>query len=313
MTREEILNVLRAAAVADALGVPVEGKPRDSYQLTEMVGQGTWHQPAGSWSDDTSLTLCLIQNLMAQGNYDDLLNRFEDYMMNGTMTPRGIVFDIGRTCAHAVRQHAVNQVSATHCGDAAESANGNGALMRLAPLAFVLQGQDNQDNRFALTSNYTTVTHGHPRAVVGSFIYLELLHELLAGHALITAIHQVEKTLQVFVATHEKYAAEVATYRAIFTADFAATPRERIASTGYVVDTLMAAVWVALNHDDLREGLLTAVNLGGDTDTVATVAASLIAFGQPNQPIPAEWWDQTLNHPLLDDVMKPFAVRYEQS
>lgn len=310
MTAQEILNVLRAAVVADALGVPVEMKARGTFQLTGMTGHGSWDQPTGSWSDDSSMTLCLLTNINEQGSYADLMDKFERYMMTGAYTPTGTTFDVGRTCAHAVRQYAINHIEPLHCGDTAENANGNGALMRIAPLALVLKNEDNQDNRFAVIHNYTVVTHGHLRAIMGSFIYIELLRDLMMGMSLRQALSHVQEALITFVATHEKFASEAATYQRLFTPRFQQLPATAIRSTGYVVDTLEAAVWIALNHHDLATGILAAANLGSDSDTVATVAASLMAFERPQQSVPTDWWDQTLNHELLDHMMQPFAAKF---
>lgn len=308
MKSAQILNVLRTAAVADALGVPAEMKARGSYHLTKMTGYGSWPQPAGSWSDDTSMTLCLLQNILEAGSDDDLMDKFEHYMMFGDWTPRGITFDVGRTCAHAVRQHAINHVPAQQCGDAAENANGNGALMRIAPLAFVLVNQPVAE-RFATAKAYTTLTHGHARSVVGSFVYLELLHELLAGQDLVAALATVKTTLTGLNPT-SAYAAEASAYQRLFTGNFQNCQLDDIRTSPYVVDTLEAAVWVALTATDLRSGLLQAVNLGGDVDTIATVAAPLLALSHPEQTVPAEWWQVMLNQPLLDRVMVPFAQKF---
>lgn len=309
MQRDEILKTLRAAAMADALGVPVEMQTRDTYRLSGMVGEGTWDQPAGSWSDDTSMTLCTIQNILDQGSYDDLLIKFEHYMRFGEWTPRGETFDIGRTCSHAVRQHAINHVAAVDCGDRAENANGNGALMRLAPLVWLLQDEP-QERRFQVTRDYTTITHGHPRAVVGSFVYLEICHELLGGNPLPEVLQIVEKTVSSQLAELPEYQAELAYYQELFRPKFSQTSRMEIKSSAYVVETLEAAVWLALRYSDLRLGLLAAVNLGGDTDTIATIAASLIMLGHPDQVLPEDWWSVTLDHKQLDRIMTPFAEKF---
>jgi len=309
MKKAEILNSLRVAAVADALGVPAEMKQRGQYQLLGMTGEGTWSQPMGSWSDDTSMTLCLIQNILERGSADDLLNKFERYMMFGEWTPRGVTFDVGRTCAHAVRQHAINHVPAVQCGDASEQANGNGALMRIAPLAFSLAKQP-VDERIRQSIAMTTITHGHPRAVVGSVIYLEILHELLQGHALPAALKTVQARVLAVFSAEPVLAQELAAYQRLLTSGFGQLPVSAIKTSGYVVDTLEAAVWVALNYQDLQTGLLAAVNLGGDVDTIATVAGSLMSVAHPDQPVPADWWQATLNHKLLNKLMVPFAAKF---
>lgn len=310
MIQQQILNFLRAAAVADAFGVPVEMRQRGTFQLTGMTGQGTWKQPRGSWSDDTSMTLCLLQNLVEGGSYDDLLNKFEAYMMYGDWTPRGVTFDVGRTCAHAVRNHAINRLPALECGDTAEFANGNGALMRIAPLAVVLQNETDFQRRVQITRNYTVLTHGHPRSVLGSLIFLEVLRELFLDQSVASALEIVHDRIVREIPDDAAVMAEFKAYQRLFLPDFGQLPVAEIKSSSYVVDTLEAALWVALNSDDLKTAILTAVNLGGDTDTIATVTASLIVAKNKLATIPDEWWSQTLNHALLDRVMIPFAEKF---
>lgn len=310
MNQQQILNFLRAAVVADALGVPVEMRQRGTFKITKMTGEGTWQQPRGSWSDDSSMTLCLLQNISEHGNYDDLLTKFEAYMMYGDWTPRGITFDVGRTCAHAVRNHAINHVRALSCGDSSEFANGNGALMRIAPLAIVLRNESACERRFQMAHDYTVLTHGHSRSVLGSFIFLEVLRELQHGRVLTEALAIVNQRVTHYIHDRSDYQKEFQAYRRLFLSDFGQLSSDEIESSGYVVATLEAAIWVALNQRDLKSALLTVVNLGGDTDTVATVVANLFMAGHPDATVPSEWWEQTLNHELLDRVMRPFAQKF---
>ncbi|MFC6260919.1 ADP-ribosylglycohydrolase family protein [Levilactobacillus fujinensis] len=312
MKRQEIMNLLRWAAVADALGVPAEMRKRGSYpEITAMQASGFWQQPAGSWSDDTSMTLCLLENLTSGGDYDDMMQRLESYMRYGTNTPRGEIFGVGRTCAHAVRNYAVNQVTPLACGDASPEANGNGALMRIAPLAVMLQHESRLARRFELTHDYTVLTHRHARSVVGSFILLELLHRILNGQHLGQALVTAGPALTVFL-KGTAYAAELPYYRALFATDFSQLPAEAIRTSGYVVDTLTAAVWLALTQKTPKKVILKAVNFGGDTDTIATVAASLVSAEQPTVPVDAEWWRQTLNSELLDQKFSAFADKFAE-
>lgn len=309
MKQQEIINVLRWAVVADALGVPAEMRPRGTYpKIMDMQASSFWRQPAGSWSDDTSMTLCLIENLVeAQpGDYSDLMQRFESYMRYGTNTPQGEIFDIGRTCAHAIRNFAVNRQAPLLCGDGSPYANGNGALMRIAPLAILLQSETDRVKRFNVARDYTVVTHRHARAVVGSYLFLELLHHLLNHKSLKQALNIVRASCEAgWLAP--VYQNEISQYQMIFETAFPQTSEKMIKTSGYVVDTLAAAVWVALTQSTPRQGIITAVNLGGDTDTVATVAASLLAAGNLQTPVDTQWWHQTLNHQILDNHFETFA------
>lgn len=111
MRAYQIENILYAGVVGDALGVPVEFEKRDSYYIDSMT-TGTWKQPAGSWSDDTSFTLPLIENLMTNKSYDDLMQKFVNYMFHNEYTPNGVAFGIGNTCAKALRNWSVNHYPA---------------------------------------------------------------------------------------------------------------------------------------------------------------------------------------------------------
>lgn len=60
-------NSLLGFVVGDAMGVPIEFETRETlkeYPLTEMVGYGSYDEPAGTWSDDTSMTLATIDSII---------------------------------------------------------------------------------------------------------------------------------------------------------------------------------------------------------------------------------------------------------
>ena len=135
-------------AVGDALGVPYEFRPRGSFTCTGMVGYGTHDQPAGTWSDDTSMTLATCDSIRACGRVDtaDMLSRFRAWIDDGAYAIDGVVFDYGNTTARAL---------AAGTGCAGERDNGNGSLMRIAPLAFT----DATDDEVRAVS---AITHAHP-------------------------------------------------------------------------------------------------------------------------------------------------------
>jgi ADP-ribosylglycohydrolase len=134
--QQQIKNFLEAGMIADALGVPVEFEERDTYTVTRMQGHGTYNQPAGSWSDDSSLTICLAETLAQGGNPEVCMTKFVAYMDQGAYTPGGELFDIGNATRAAVIDFAVHGVPAVKAGGRSPWSNGNGALMRIAPLVF---------------------------------------------------------------------------------------------------------------------------------------------------------------------------------
>ncbi|MFC6179805.1 ADP-ribosylglycohydrolase family protein [Lactiplantibacillus daowaiensis] len=308
MQAAQMRQILYAGIVGDAFGVPVEFNERDTYRVTTMTGQGTWEQPRGSWSDDTSLTLALMDNLTTDGTYADLFERFQAFMMWGAYTPRDETFDIGKTCAHAIRNRFINQLAPTACGDPSEFANGNGALMRLAPLALVLSDEADITTRLQLTRDYTAMTHRHPRAILGSYLYLECLHAMLSGVPLRTALATVPAQVQ--AVAEPEVIAEWAHYAPYLTPTISELSRNQIRSTGYVVDTFGAALWCTAKAQTIQEAILLAANLGGDTDTVATIAATWAAVRYPTQTVPTSWQAALVNPARLAAYIEPFVTKF---
>lgn len=308
MQAYQIENILYAGVVGDALGVPVEFDKRDSYYIDSMT-TGTWEQPKGSWSDDTSFTLPLLENLTAGQSYDELMQKFVNYMFHNEYTPNGVAFGIGNTCAKALRNWSVNHYPALESGDKSVEANGNGALMRLAPLAIDLVNESNLDQRLQLEREYTSLTHRHPRSIVASYIYLEIIHSLLNGHSLLSTLDTLPNQLTRALENRPSELKELPYFEAMFQPGFATTLRKDIKSTGYVVDTLLASIWSVLNSTSIDGAVILAVNLGEDTDTIASITATLASCENLSDHINDEWKSQLQNKPLLDKFIKPFAKK----
>ena len=134
--RTMISAVIYGLVVGDALGVPVEFEKRDTYSIIDMVGYGTYNQPPGTWSDDTSLTLALMEHLGEKSDLSILIDKFVSYR-DGYLTPFGYCFDIGIATNEAIERY-LSGISPEVCGGKDERSNGNGALMRISPLVFLL-------------------------------------------------------------------------------------------------------------------------------------------------------------------------------
>lgn len=309
MQKQQIENILYAGIVGDALGVPVEFAKRDSYYIDSMTAMGTWEKPQGSWSDDTSFTLPLIENLTDGGTYDDLMQKFENYMFHNEYTPDDLAFGIGNTCAKAVRNWSVNHLPALECGDPSVYANGNGALMRLAPLAIHLTEETNIKRRLQLARDYTSLTHRHPRAIMASYIYLEIIHSLLNGKSLRSTLQKLPSSLEESLQNQPEIWAEFEYFEPMFQTNFATTLRSEIKSTGYVVDTLLASIWCTLNSTSIDGAVILAVNMGDDTDTLASITATLTSCANLSEHINQDWVAQLRNPELLNQIIEPFAKK----
>lgn len=305
-TVEQARTVFYGFVVGDALGVPVEFKTRDTYTVTDMQGYGTFDQPPGTWSDDTSLTLALMEHLAEGSDCAALMDKFLAYFQQGYLTPYGHCFDIGVATQEAIERYR-GGASLDEIGGDDERSNGNGALMRIAPLALWLKEADIH-TLFEQVSLYTSLTHAHPRSVVASVLYVYLLRELLAGRPLTEALQNTREAAEAHLATGSDCAQEYERhFRAAMSPALWERDRSQIRSSGYVVDSFEAALWCLGTSTSYSEAVLKAVNLGTDTDTVAAITGPLAGavFGLDDRA--ERWMGQLANRELLDQVLDAFT------
>ncbi len=277
-----IVSAIIGLCVADALGVPVEFEDRETLRknpVMDMRSHGTYQQPAGTWSDDTSMTLCLVDSLVKGLDYEDIMTNFSKWIKDGAYTPHGEVFDVG----NATRKALLRFESGTKpldCGGLSDKDNGNGALMRILPIAFYLQsiyGTEitEQDEAMTIIHNVSALTHAHKRSLIACGIYCSVACRLMGGMNLTDAIERgIYKAIEYYKKL-DGFAAELRYYKRLSHKTFAKTPVQAINSSGYVVDTLEAAIWCLLKTTNYKDCVLQAINLGEDTDTVAAVAGGL--------------------------------------
>lgn len=288
-------DAIMGLVVGDALGVPFEFRQRDTFTADGMTGFGTYNQPPGTWSDDSSMTIATIESLVRKNMISpyDIMCNFYRWMYDGEFTPNGEVFDVGNTTRMSITRFA-NGVNYLRCGGFAEWDNGNGSLMRILPLAFL-----NCDLRDV--AKVSSLTHGNLISIQACEIYVWIAKMLLEGKDIREAI---EHRMQPGYYLHESFGRLKALER---------LRRDEIKSTGFVVDTLEAALWCVLNTDNYRDCVLMAVNLGGDTDTIAAVAGGLagILYGiGGNNGIPEEWIDQIVKREYIKDLCEAFESRF---
>lgn len=305
MTSLNLTDSARAAllgmAVGDALGVPVEFQPRAARQQDPVVGMrayGTHRQPAGTWSDDSSLTFCLAETLARSGGRSgepdlaDFARRSINWLYQSYWTATGETFDVGNATRAAI-DRLQRGTMPTAAGPRSEFDNGNGALMRILPLAFhdIWRAETLDLNAaWTLTENVASVTHGHPRSTLGCFLYLLVARGLLKGLAPVEAYAKMRELAKPWLA-HGSIPAVVEDryYQASLNGKLPKLKEDQISSSGYVAHTLEAALWCLLKHDSYAATVLAAVNLGDDTDTTGAVAGGLAGLAYGEAAIPPEW------------------------
>jgi ADP-ribosyl-[dinitrogen reductase] hydrolase len=291
-----LMNGIMGLCVADALGVPVEFVDRETLRNNPVVGMrsyGTHNQPAGTWSDDTSMTLCLVDSLSKGLDYKDIMTNFLAWLEKRAYTPHGEVFDVGISTKKALKRFSDGTIP-LECGGTTEHDNGNGSLMRILPILFYLQsiyGTEFKgiDEAFSIIHNVSALTHAHKRSQLACGIYISIAALLMGGMDLKIAVELGIYEAMKYYRKHAEFADELRYFKRLESKSFAKLPEAKIKSSGYVVDTLEAAIWCLLKTNSYKDCVLKAVNLGEDTDTVAAVTGGLAGLRYGYESIPKEW------------------------
>ena len=288
-------DILIGKAVGDALGVPVEFYKRGTLDVAPVLGMreyGSHHQPKGTWSDDTSMTICIIDAINQKHGYDltQIANNFADWKNIGYFTANGYVFDIGMTTSNAITKIA-NGKPLISTGGREEYHKGNGALMRTLGLLPYLTTISDIEKRWEIISEVGGLTHATNTSNLACLFLIEYALEIIDFK--VVDINTEFIGFQSFIVTQskmidffEKHGYDDSEFQRLLYSDLESIPKKDIHSSGYVIHTLEAAIWSLMRNVDYEEVVLAAVNLGDDTDTVGAVAGGLagLLFGYDNIP-----------------------------
>lgn len=307
--RERMLGCLLGAVVGDALGVPVEFTSREERSTDPVEGPrayGTYNQPAGTWSDDSSLLLATADSL-TRGGYDpgDMMARFATWLQGKAYTPHGTVFDVGISTRQAIARH-IHGEPPDAWGGRGESSNGNGSLMRIAPLSLFVHRLAPEEI-VRCSAEVSGLTHAHPRSQVCCAYFSLLLRGLLAGRPLRDAMAEASAWVDPFVPDDERR-----TLAPILDGSIVDAPPERIRGSGYVVHCLEASLWCAARTREYRAAVLAAINLGEDTDTTACVTGALTGAMYGIAAVPEAWLKVLAAREYVEDLCTGLVQRVLQ-
>lgn len=290
MRFKNITGCFVGLAVGDALGVPVEFSSRLSLRanpVTDMRAYGTWSQPAGTWSDDSSLTFCLAESLLSGYDPNDIGKKFLDWYTTGYWGAHHKLFDIG-----AATQEALERIKRgedpRYSGNYDVDSNGNGSLMRIVPASLYF-GNEADGIFYNSIKEVSSITHAHFRSVFSCFIFSKLVAELLKGGDKNFAYQNAVREVSQFADQRDFNKNETDLFKLVLNGKIASIGEEFIRSSGYVLDTLTASIWCFLTTDSFSSAILKAVNLGNDTDTTGCVTGAFAGLYYGEKDIPAEW------------------------
>jgi len=281
MDLDRARGALLGLACGDALGRPVEFASASEIsaehgQLDEMVGHGTWNQPAGTITDDTEQALCIARSLVEHQAFDpsDVAGRFVAWYDSGP-------FDIGgmtrRSLTRLKHGDAWKEAGQHVWENSPEGQNaGNGSVMRCPPLAIPYAKE--WDRLAEVSRQSSQITHTDPRCTEGCAVLNLTVAGLLddADAPLQDALDHVGPDAPSELVTRLEPLARGDSPGALET-------------SGYVVHSLQTALHDGLVADSAEDAIVTAVNRGGDTDTIGAIAGAVAGARFGASQLPDRW------------------------
>jgi ADP-ribosylglycohydrolase len=304
MSKNIWLDGIMGLVVGDALGVPVQFMTREEIRdrecgpVTGMESGGAYDMPAGTWSDDSSMALATMESFIEKKGVDlgDIMLQFVKWELKGEFTPFGEAFDEGNTCSGAIYDF-IECPDVTKCGRTGEYANGNGALMRILPacLYYYEKGSEMLDGEIIQgIHDISGLTHNHLRSQMCCGLYYFMAKNVIDGRGKKTELQKllqsgIDEGLKFYGQDIRNLTQMAYLGRLYYLDELKAEPEEKIQASGYVIDSIEAAVWCLITTDSFKDCLLKAVNLGDDTDTVAAIAGGIAGLYYGYEAIPEEW------------------------
>lgn len=276
MNFEKAEGLFFGLAIGDAMGAPVEFMEPNSFK--PVVGfreGGKFNLAAGEWTDDTAMALCLAEALCLtpELNSKILLDLFLKWIMEGYHTTQGKAIGIGKQTFKVLLNYRKN-------GDLVSPFNaskysGNGALMRMGPIAIKYYHSLHLTQKYAEQSAATT--HSSIESLQTARLFGGILHRLLNDSS--------KDDLANFI-RDQKNDLNHAAMQNILALNFEAMDKS---NSGYAPLSLEAAIYAFFSTHTFEEGLLHVVNQGRDSDTVGAIYGQMAGAYYGINAIPSQW------------------------
>lgn len=278
---------LLGLAVGDALGTTLEFmRPGSFPPISDMLGGGPFNLEPGEWTDDTSMALCLAESIIESGGFDphDQMRRYLRWYREGHLSVTGHCFDIGSTTRDALTRF--ERSGDPYSGSTDPRSAGNGSIMRLAPIPIVFVNDPAEAIRLAGESSRTT--HGAAICMDACRYLAGLIVGALSGRSKTELLAPLYSPL----ADGWRDAPLVSEVAPLAAGSFLAKQPPQVRGSGYVVESLEAALWAFATTASFADGALAAVNLGDDADTTGAVYGQVAGAYYGVDGIPGSWLER---------------------
>ena len=305
--RDQVIGGVIGNAVGDALGLPAEFKSREELKANpvfEMQGFGSYMVAQGTWSMNTSMIIVLMESIRECGriNQSDILHKLSRWLYLADYTVGAEVINSNPTIAMAIERFKKGY-DPDECGDAFEFTTDNGALVRILPVAFLCYNYNIQGKaRYNLVKSVTRLTHATEKCILANMIFVNYACYLLEGYYPAVALQKIQKEDYSFFSD-----ACVDSFSRILKKNLSESPEDTIQSNSDVIESLEAAIWSLVTTRSFEQAVMTAVNLGHDTDTIGALTGGLAGLYYGMQGIPKRWLDKLKKLLELESIAEGFS------
>ncbi len=285
-------DILLGTAIGDALGLPIQFLEREvvaKNPITTMEGLDQFNVPAGTWSDNTSLSFCLAESLCNGYDLNDIINKFTKWMYEDYWTPANETFDINYINYFTI-VNLRNNGSPHVAGIDNKRGNRDGSLMRILPLVPYILNME-EENRFRIIKEISSLTYRHSRSILACIALCEFAIQYINLQSVEEAYQAMQQTILQLL-KRDMFIEEGIPFKRLVGLsyeEFKAIELKDIHSTEYVIDTLEASLWCIFNTTSYKDAVLKAVNLGDDANTVGAITGGLAGIIYGYDTIPSEW------------------------
>ena len=276
--RDRVRGAFLGLAIGDALGAPVEFMTSGEIKarhgiLKELVGGGWLRLKPGQVTDDTDMALCIARAVVSCQGWElsAIAQQFSVWL-------RSKPVDVGDTCRRGIRDFMLKGQLETpfNAWDA-----GNGAVMRLLPVAILTMGDDSLLQQYAVAQ--ARITHNHPLSDAACVWLGRLVQHCFTG----SSKSRLRRELETLLVEHPQFKFD---------------PYHGLA-TGYVVDTMQTVFHYFFRGKDFESCLVGTVNQGGDADTTGAIIGALAGAYYGEEGIPHRWLKKLDRH-LMNEITR---------
>ena len=293
-----VYNSIIGFIVGDALGSPVEfiDKSKLPPYISDFIAYGQHNMPKGAWTDDSSLMLCLLETINENGlDFQLLSEKMVKWLFYNYMTPTGKTFGVGRATLYSIGK-IKRGASYLESGETRIQCNGNGSLMRILPLAFYLE--DN-DDKYKFIETCSKITHAHPISYISCSIFIEYFHQLIKHNDKLIAYKNMQDKISRIYKTED-----LTPFDRILKQNIYEQPIESLSGLGYVVSTLEVVLYSFINSNNYMDCVNLAISFGNDTDTNSAITGSLAGYFY--EDVPEKLQKDLLKYDEINEMINQF-------